>query len=213
METYPLILDGAETGKVTLEREGGWTLFDVRSAMLPGIIRVSVYGEGREGYLGVLAPEGEGLALRRRVSRSEMRDFPAAIAYAGRAGHPITVWEPEADPDPVGGETREPQEVPECDAAAGEIQPKPVEAPEFAPPPEPVPDPEQSMPEEAPPLPEDVYWYASPDGALVCFDGERNLIALPLGDDRIPEGIGGRRQTIEGREYVVYPTKDGKLIP
>ena len=59
---------------------------------------------------------------------------------------------------------------------------------------------------------EDNYWYASPDGALVCFDGERNLIALPVGDPRIPEGGGGWTQSIEGRDYVVYRTKDGRLI-
>lgn len=211
METYPLILDGAETGTVTMEREGGWTLFAVRSAMQPGIVRVSVYGEGREGYLGVLAPEGDALALRRRVSRSEMRAFPAVIAYAARAGHPVTAWEPETDQDPAGGEAQPPEEGPDCDAADGEAPPEPEKEPENDAPPRPVPEAAQAGAEEMP-LPEDVYWYASPDGALVCFDGERNLIALPEGDERIPEGIGGRRQIIEGRDYIVYRTKDGRLL-
>ena len=65
---------------------------------------------------------------------------------------------------------------------------------------------------EAPPGIEDLYWYASPDGALVCFDGTENLIALPLGDARIPGGGGGWRKRIEGRDYIVYRTKDGRLL-
>ena len=55
-------------------------------------------------------------------------------------------------------------------------------------------------------------WYASPDGALVCFDGERNLIALPAGDVRIPAGGGGWQRTIEGKDYVVFRTKNGRLL-
>ena len=65
---------------------------------------------------------------------------------------------------------------------------------------------------ETPPDIEDVYWYASPDGALVCFDGEQNLIALPLGDERVPAHVRGWPKTIEGREYVVYRTKDGRIV-
>ena len=98
--TYPLLLDGAQAGEVRVSAQGAWTVFEARCAMVPGIVRISVYGEGREGYLGVLVPEGEGLTLRRKLSRSELREFPAAIAYAGRAGEPQSP--PEPDPAPVG---------------------------------------------------------------------------------------------------------------
>ena len=70
METYPLILDGAQAGTVTVRREGGWTVFDVQCAAAEGVKRVSVYGGGAEGYLGVLAPEDGALTLHRRFSRS-----------------------------------------------------------------------------------------------------------------------------------------------
>ena len=187
-ERYPLMIDGTQTGEVTLRKEGGWTVVDVRCAPLDGIVRVSVYGEAREGYLGVLAPEGEGLALHRRLSRSALREFPAQITHAGRAGEPCPE-ETEAETPPV-------------DAAPEEEKaPEPKTEAEGAPPEN----------EEAPPL-EDVGWYASPDGALVCFDGEQNLIALPVGDARIPAGGGGWQRTIEEKDYVVFRTKNGRLL-
>ena len=75
--------------------------------MQAGIVRISVYGEYKEGYLGVMAPEGEGLALRRRLSRSELRAFPAQIEYAARAGEPVgrdahiaPPVEPPPEPEP-----------------------------------------------------------------------------------------------------------------
>ena len=197
-EAYPLILDGETTGEVRISHEGGWTVFCVRCAAAPGIVRVSVYGGGKEGYLGVLAPEGDALTLRRRLSRSDLRGFPAPIEYAGRAGQPRG--------DACAEETEgaaQPEDTPAPAAASEPEETKP------APPPEAAPEPDAA---QAAPSLEDVCWYASPDGALVCFDGERNLIALPAGDSRIPDGGGGWPRSIEGRAYVVYRTKDGRLI-
>lgn len=197
--TYPLILDGEETGTLEVTRRGAWTEFCARSAMRPGILRISAYGEGREGYLGVLAPEGESLTLRCRRSPAQMRDFPPKIAYAGLAGRPITVQEtPETQPLPA----------PEPCAAEPEQTPEPEPEPEAQAESEPEPEAET----ETPPDLADLYWYASSDGALVCFDGTDNLIALPLGDGRIPAGGGGWEKTIEGRTYRVYRTKNGRLI-
>lgn len=190
---YPLLLDGERAGEVRVSAEGAWTVFNVKSAMRPGIVRVSVYGDGREGYLGVLAPEGEALALCRRLSPGALRAFPGRIEYAGRAGAPGAKAAPENPPEPA------------CEE----------EAPQAEPAEEPQAETEEPQPEaqtEAPPGIEDLYWYASPDGALVCFDGTENLIALPLGDARIPGGGGGWRKRIEGREYMVYRTKDGRLV-
>ena len=83
-------------------------------------------------------------------------------------------------------------------------EPAPAESTELSAPPE---EPQEHEEEDA-----DLFWYSSPDGALVCFDGTRSLIALPLGDDRIPEDFGGERRTVEGREYLVYKTKNGRII-
>ena len=174
--TYPLLLDGAQAGEVRVSVQGAWTVFEARCANQPGIVRISVYGEGREGYLGVLAPEGEGLALRRKLSRSELRGFPTEIAYAGRAGEPVgrdAHIAPPEEPTPVGRDAHiapsEPETPPEPDA--------------------------------------DLYWYATTDGALVAFDGEQNLLALPEGDARIPADGCGQPRNIDGWTYVVFREK------
>jgi len=160
--TYPLLLEGAQAGEVRVSAEGAWTVFEAQCSMRSGIVRISVYGGGREGYLGVLAPAGEGLALRRRFSRGELRSFPAEIEYAARAGEPV----------------------------ARDAHIAPQDEP-------PTPEPEEA----------DLYWYATTDGALTAFDGKRNLIALPLGDARIPPDGDGDPRTIGGWDYVVFRKK------
>ena len=82
MEQYPLIMDGAEIGSVSVHSDGGWTYFDAQCAEVQGIVRVSVYGGGREGYLGILAPENGRFALHRRLSRAALRDFPTVLAIS-----------------------------------------------------------------------------------------------------------------------------------
>ena len=203
METYPIIIDGALAGKLTVDRRGPRTAFDAVCAMQPGLLRISVYGGGREGYLGLLAPEGERLTLHRTFSRSQLRDFPREIERVERAGLP-----PEA---PAAAEAGEPDA-----AKAGEPEPnapEPETAPEPEAAPEPVAEPTPPEPETREPAPAEelLDWFASPDGALVCSDGLRRLIALPLGDERIPEGVPGERRQIEGREYLVYRTRDDRL--
>ena len=50
----------------------------------------------------------------------------------------------------------------------------------------------------------DLAWYASPDGALVCFNGSKNLVALPEGDKRIPPTQHGEPRCIEGKNYLIF---------
>ena len=176
METYPIMLDGVLAGKLKVEAKGARTVFDAECKMQPGLVRISVYGRGREGYLGVLAPEGEMLSLHRALSREQMRGFPAEIESVERAGLSIPA---AAEPEPPAEPERPPEE-----------------------------EKEEAVPADTGALD----WYASPDGALVCFDGEHSLIALPLGDPRIPEGVPGERRSVEGADYLVYPTKDGKIV-
>ena len=83
--TVPVILNGRECGTLELRRDGPFTLFEARCERQPELTRLWVFGGGRRGYLGVLQPEGDGLALRRRLSRAAMRSFPDKIEYAGAA--------------------------------------------------------------------------------------------------------------------------------
>ncbi len=168
---YPVMIDGEIVGKLTVRAAGGRTVFSAQCRPLEGVVRISVYGGGREGYLGVLAPEGDALTLEKSFSRAALREFPAEIERVERAGMQTLPLPPERET-----------------------------------PPEPEPE----------PLPEDtsgLSWYASPDGALVAHDGVLDLIALPIGDERIPPSVPGRDRTIEGKDYVVYITKDGRFVP
>lgn len=168
---YPIMIDGEIVGKLTVRAAGGRTVFSARSRPLEGVVRISVYGGGREGYLGVLAPEGDALTLEKSFSRAALRDFPTEIERVERAGMQTLPLPPERET-----------------------------------PPEPEPE---ALPEDTSGL----SWYASPDGALVAHDGARDLIALPIGDERIPPSVPGRDRTIEGKDYVVYITKDGRIVP
>jgi len=173
---FPVFIDGVLSGKLRVRGEGSMTLFDAECRFQPGIIRLSVYGGGEEGYLGVLTPEGELLTLHRRLSRSALRGFPREIDHAERAGQTFGTDDP--------GQT----------SAA----------------PEPMP----TQPETACDIPEDtagLYWYSSPEGVLVCFDGECSLIALPREDERAPANAGALR-VIEGREYRVFRMRRGRIV-
>ena len=195
METYPIMIDEELAGKLTVEKQGGRTVFDAECRMLPGIVRLSVYGGGKEGYLGVLAPEDGKLRLHKALSRGDMRDFPAEIDAAERSG----LNRPAAEQD-VGTAHGAAPEEPEESGGAEAKTPGAPDVPEGA---EDAGDAEDG---------EGLDWYSSPDGALVCFDGTQTLIALPAGDERIPAEISGRRRTVEGREYFVYRTKDGRIV-
>ena len=54
---WPLILDGVECGFVTAEKRGAYTVFTARALYAGELKRISLYGGGVEGVLGVLAPE------------------------------------------------------------------------------------------------------------------------------------------------------------
>lgn len=234
METYPIVIDGAPAGTLRVEQRGALRQFDADCAMRPDLVRLSVYGGGREGYLGVLAPEGDRLTLHRAMSRAQLRGFPAEIQRVERAGLPPEQPRESAAPSetPHEAETAE-AELSEAEAAAEAVE-EPAAAAEAgtggAAETEPCPATEEASgpaePETAgdtwswsgavggadPEDPEDLRWYSSPDGALVCFDGIHSLIALPEGDERVPASPPGEMRSIEGRTYLVYQTRNGRIV-
>ena len=158
-------------------KNGLMTVFEAEAENPGGILRLSVYGEGCEGYLGVMSPGGNGeLYLRRSLSRAALKGIPENIEYAGPAG------ELRAKPEP-------------------EPEPMPEPAPELKP--EPIPEP-RSEPEPAQ-MDDDTLWYSSPDGTLSTFDGRRMLIAIPAEDPHLPPGAETLVRNINGRKYVVFP--------
>ena len=53
MEVYPITIDGEDAGTLRVEQRGARTVFTAECGMSPELLRISVYGGGKEGYLGV----------------------------------------------------------------------------------------------------------------------------------------------------------------
>lgn len=78
----PIYIDGCRAGTLTIRRQSSLTRMDVRLADPGRVVRLRVYGEAGEFYLGVPAPEGGELRLTRRFTPAEMRRFPRKPRYA-----------------------------------------------------------------------------------------------------------------------------------
>lgn len=83
---YPIILDGETTGELTITREGLFWSFDAKCELRNEIVRLSVYGDGIEGYLGIMEPFGDMLRLTKKLSRNALNEFPMNISHAGEKG-------------------------------------------------------------------------------------------------------------------------------
>ena len=164
--TYPIIIKGENSGELRVLKEGAYTRFLADCQDYGELIRLSVYGEGKEGYLGVPMPKNGRLYLDKRLSPNAMRGFPEEIERCALAGE-----KPEAPKHEV-------EEAPSASIAGKEEN------------------------EEL------TCWYATTDGALVCRDGAQEMVALPPEDERVPADIPGQPRIIEGKEYLVYITKE-----
>lgn len=109
--SWPVMFGGREIGSLRAHERGAMTVFEAEAADPGGVLRLSVYGGGREGYLGVMSPAGEGrVALRRSLSRAALRGFPERIEYAAPSGEAAPAPEPEKPaPEPVSEPEPEPE--------------------------------------------------------------------------------------------------------
>ncbi len=174
---YPIIIDGAEAGTLNVTVEGLFTVFEANVRAHEGLVRLSVYGGGQEGYLGVMQPWSGGLYLRRRLSRRECAALPREIEYAGRAGATDTVRE-EAAPEQTYDAPPAAEEKP-----AEEVAPSPTALP---------------IPDDA----EALLWFTRPDGTLTAFDGRGCIVAIPAKLRRRAPGAVLRR--IGGAVYMLF---------
>lgn len=189
---YPLLLGGEKAGTLRIEQQGLYTCMEVTAEAREGLLRIWVQGGGREAYLGVLQPEGEGLSLRRRLSRRELAAFPQVIEQAS---------DQQLPPQEV-NITHEPQALALAllPAPAPALEPEPQPEPEPAPQPEPEPQPEPQLTSTM--EPPTLIWQERRDGSLVAKEGSHTLLALPARLRRAPQGADLRR--IGGREYLVF---------
>ncbi len=99
--SYPIILSGAETGTLAVVRDGLFWIFDAKCTMQKDLVRLSVFGEDGEGYLGVMEPCGDSLVLTKRLSRATLAGFPQTITHAGvheeNASAPAVIDSPHKD--------------------------------------------------------------------------------------------------------------------
>lgn len=84
--TYPIILDGNTEGELKITREGLFWVFEAKTSMRDDIVRLSVFGDGVEGYLGIMEPYGNELQLTKKLSRTALGSFPRNITHAGQKG-------------------------------------------------------------------------------------------------------------------------------
>ena len=176
---YPLLIDGERSGSLTVSVDGLFTVFEAAAGPQDALVRISVYGGGEEGYLGVMQPWSGGLYLRRRFSRGEMRRMPSVIEYAAPAGMcgPVTG---------SNGKDMPTDERSDPDGAQSPCRTASAPAPEALP---------ASCPDE-------LLWFARPDGTLTAFDGKSSIVALPAALRR--EAPGAVLRMINGRIYMLF---------
>jgi hypothetical protein len=107
--SYPIILGGETSGEITVAREGLFWRFSAQCEPRGELVRLSLYGDGREGYLGVMAPFGETLRLTKKLSRAALRDFPEHITHGAQHGETGPIEQRPAQP---GTELRTEAEMP-----------------------------------------------------------------------------------------------------
>ncbi len=181
--TYPIVNGAVRIGQLRVHKSGLMMVFEAQAENTGGILRLSIYGEDCEGYLGVMSPDGSGeLFLRRSLSRAALKNMPGHIDYAGPAGELRA--KPREKPKP------EPEPAPRL-----AVEPEPEQEPQ----PKFEPEPEQALQDD------DTLWYSSPDGTLSTFDGRRMLVAIPADDPKLPPGAEDLIRMINGRKYVVFP--------
>jgi len=187
----PVLYRGERIGRMEISQQGLMTVFEARCRDPGELLRLSVYGEdGTEGYLGVMAPSGGALYLRRGLSRAGLRGFPQRAVYAGPAGQAAAQkTETALVPVPDGKRIT----APERERQAAVVQKARPSA-------------EQQMESD------DVLWRRSWDGSLTASWQGREFMALPAPEGGLPMFRCLERRVIEGESYMVFELKDGKIV-
>lgn len=82
MEEYPIYIDGKESGKLLVYKDGIMTVFRAQCGKTDRLIKLYVFGGGASRLLGTMMPDSNGQTLLKKISRNEMKLFPQRIEYA-----------------------------------------------------------------------------------------------------------------------------------
>lgn len=191
-ETYPVLINGEKKGTLAVSREGLTTRFDAKCEDPGTLVRLSVYGGGREGYLGVMTPENGVLTLHRRLTRAALAAFPAEIEFAAEAGRKSAA--PERRPE----NERPPEKRAETAAPVQTTSAQPVAMQNTAPKPR----------ERA----GDIVWRDAGDGSLYTVYKNQPYRAIPMAAWGLPTERMVEKRTIHGVEYAIFALKDGRIL-
>ncbi len=191
----PILIHGRESGRLQIRQEGPYTVFEGRCEDPGGIMRLSVYGQGREGRLGVMLPESGGLVIRKRLSRAALRDFPGEMEYAAPSGE----TPPEKEETPP-----QESEAPETESGAAEAEGAPPSADARLP--EVPPNEETQGAAAAQETGEgtELLWYTAGDGSLFTTWRGKRYRAVPLAAYGLPERQILERRSIQGIDYAIF---------
>ena len=99
---YPLILGGETRGRVSVSREGLYTVVSATAESTGELTRLWLCGEGESFYLGVMREENGRLCFSKRYTRRECAAFPKNIAFASdRKSDTKTEKRHEVPPQPT----------------------------------------------------------------------------------------------------------------
>ena len=198
-ETYPVLINGEKKGTLAVSREGLTTRFDAKCEDPGTLVRLSVYGSGREGYLGVMTPENGALTLHRKLTRAALAAFPAEIEFAAEAGRKSAAPEqrPEAGQTP---EAAAPVQAAPGSSAPGQNAARPNAAP--------MPNAAARPRERA----GDIVWRDAGDGSLYTVYKNQPYRAIPMAAWGLPVERMVEKRVINGVEYAIFALKDGRIV-
>jgi len=88
---YPFYYKGKLSGTFSVTESGIFSILRAEGENIDEkILRLSVYGEGKEYYLGIADVKNGEVRFEKKLSRSEMKNLPKVIEYAAESDHRTT---------------------------------------------------------------------------------------------------------------------------
>lgn len=191
-ETYPVLINGEKKGALTVSREGLTTRFDAKCEDPGTLVRLSVYGGGKDGYLGVMTPENGVLTLHPAAdARRTRRRSPAEIELAAEAGRNTSAPECRTESGQTPGE-----ETGDGSGAGRAVPPAPKQSA--------APKPRERA--------GDIVWRDAGDGSLYTVYKNQPYRAIPMAAWGLPTERMVEKRTIHGVEYAIFALKDGRIL-